>query len=188
MFKIFSNNKNPKCPIDIQQRLWMENSFLWLATQFGHNNIREKKTLEPTKDHFPIQYDGSIESLYATAAIIAHQMEININEVYFATYKQNIQELGSEFGHRIFTQVDTSDSNKNAAGLYLGKNQDGKYDIFIEESNLKDPEGLVAVIAHEFSHIKILGEKRLDFNDESLTDLTTVVFGLAARSPEESPN
>jgi hypothetical protein len=35
-----------------------------------------------------------------------------------------------------------------------------------------------ATLAHEFAHIKILGEGRLDVNDESLTDLTTVVFGL----------
>jgi hypothetical protein len=36
----------------------------------------------------------------------------------------------------------------------------------------------VATLAHEFSHIKLLGEKRLDLNDEHLTDLTPVVFGL----------
>ncbi len=35
----------------------------------------------------------------------------------------------------------------------------------------------MATLAHEFAHIKLLGENRLDFNDESLTDLTTVVFG-----------
>lgn len=65
-----------------------------------------------------------------------------------------------------------------AAGLYFDKNEQGKYDILIEKKNLTDPENLTATLAHEFSHIKILGEKRLDFNDEQLTDLTPVVFGL----------
>jgi hypothetical protein len=62
--------------------------------------------------------------------------------------------------------------------LYFGKNDVGKYDVFIEQRNMTDPENMVATLAHEFAHIKILGEKRLDINDESLTDLTPVVFGL----------
>jgi hypothetical protein len=33
-------------------------------------------------------------------------------------------------------------------------------------------------LAHEFSHIKLLGENRMQENHEHLTDLFTVVFGL----------
>ena len=36
----------------------------------------------------------------------------------------------------------------------------------------------MATLAHEFSHIKLLGERRIAENDEMLTDLSTVVFGL----------
>ena len=42
---------------------------------------------------------------------------------------------------------------------------------------MTDPENLVATLAHEFAHIKLLGENRIDNNDEYLTDLLTVVFG-----------
>jgi hypothetical protein len=37
---------------------------------------------------------------------------------------------------------------------------------------------MVATLAHEIAHIKLLGEGRINQNDERLTDLTTVVFGL----------
>ena len=67
---------------------------------------------------------------------------------------------------------------KASAGLFLDKNESGNYEIFVERKNLSDPENLVATLAHEFAHIKLLGEKRLAFNDEFSTDLTTVVFGL----------
>jgi len=177
MFGLFSKNNN-ECPIDPETRLWMENAFLWLATQFGHDNIVTKTMLLPTTEHFPIRYDGSKESLTRTAEIIANQMEINIAEINLDTYEENIQEFNGDFGNRIWTEVDKNSDEKMAAGLYFEKNEYGKYDILIEKMNLSDPENLVATIAHEFSHIKLLGEKRLDFNDEQLTDLTPVVFGL----------
>ena len=178
MFGLFSKKNNNECPIDSEMRLWMENAFLWLATQFGHDNIATKPMLHPTPEHFPIRYDGSKESLTKTAEIVARQMEIDINEINLDTYDQNIQEFSGDFGHRIWTEVDKDSDEKLAAGLYFDKNELGKYDIFIEKKNLNDGENLVATLAHEFSHIKILGEKRLEFNDEQLTDLTPVVFGL----------
>lgn len=159
-------------------RLWMENAFLWLAFQFGQENIASKPMLFPTPAHFPIQYDGSKNSMIKTSEIIAKQMEIDIKEVTLEIYEQNIQEFSGDMGYKIFTQIDKESDEKLSAGLYFNKNEKGKYEIFIEKKNLQDPENLVATLAHEFSHIKILGEKRLDFNDESLTDLTTVVFGL----------
>ena len=177
MFGLFSKKPN-ECPVDNEMRLWMENAFLWLATQFGHDNIANKTMLLPTPEHFPIHYDGSKESLIMTAKIIAHQMEINIDTVNLDIYDQNIQEFTGDLGYRIWTEVDKDRGEGLSAGLYFEMNEDGKYDILIEKRNLSDPENLVATIAHEFSHIKILGEKRLDFNDEHLTDLTPVVFGL----------
>lgn len=178
MFGLFSKKNNMKCPIDSQMRLWMENAFVWLATQFEYENIITKPMLLPTTEHFPIRYDGSKESLTKTAEIVAKQMNIDFSEINLDIYEQNIQEFSGDFGHRIWTEVDKSSDDKMAAGLYFDKNEAGRYDILIEKQNLNDPENLVATLAHEFSHIKILGEKRLDVNDEQLTDLTPVVFGL----------
>ncbi|HEU5164810.1 MAG TPA: hypothetical protein VFU29_04680, partial [Chitinophagaceae bacterium] len=178
MFGLFRKKQNNECPIDPEMRLWMENAFIWLATQFGHENIGTKPMLFPTPEHFPIRYDGSEESLTKTAEIVAQQMEIDNNLIKLDIYDQNIQEYRGDLGHRIWTEVDKDSGDSLSAGLYYGKNDQGRYDILIEKKNLIDPEKLVATLAHEFSHIKILGEKRLDFNDEELTDLTPVVFGL----------
>ncbi|MEX0966516.1 MAG: hypothetical protein WD077_04710 [Bacteroidia bacterium] len=56
--------------------------------------------------------------------------------------------------------------------------KNGKYHIALDRGNLQRPEILVATIAHELAHVKLLGEKKLETNDEYLTDLTTVFFGL----------
>ena len=178
MFGWFSKKQNNECPIDPEMRLWMENAFLWLATQFGHENIATKPMLLPTPEQFPIRYDGSKETLIKTAEIVARQMEIDIDLINLDIYNQNIQEFRGDLGHRIWTEVDKNSGDSLPAGVYFDKNDQSKYDILIEKRNLSEPENLVATLAHEFSHIKILGEKRLDYNDEELTDLTTVVFGL----------
>lgn len=57
-------------------------------------------------------------------------------------------------------------------------NEDGKYEILLSTKQLLDPESLVATLAHEIAHIKLLGENRIHENNEYLTDLTTVIFGL----------
>ena len=129
----FSKNKQPDCPIDPDMRLWMENAFLWLATQFGQDNIGSKQMLHPTPEHFPISYDGSRESLTKTAEIVANQMEIDINNINLEVYDQYIQEFAGDFGHRIWTEVDKDSEEKLSAGLYFGKNDQSKYDIFIEK-------------------------------------------------------
>jgi hypothetical protein len=176
MFGLFSK-KQPECPIDTDTRLWMEQAFAWLVVEFGENNIRTKPILLPTAEHFPIQYDRSPESLSQTAAIIACQMEVNADEINIDFYNQSIQEFKSDFGFRTWTIPDENSEVVMAAGMYFNKNESGKYDIFLEKNLLEDPEKLVATLAHEFAHIKLLGEKRVGFNDESLTDLATVVFG-----------
>lgn len=156
----------------------MENAFLWLAGQFGPENIAKKEILLPTQEYFPFTYDGRIESLTKTAEIVARQMEIDFGEIELHTYEENIQEFRGDVGFSIWTEVDPNSDVKLAAGLYFEKNERGQYDIFVEKTHLTHPENLVAVLSHEFSHIKLLGEQRIEKNDESLTDLTTVIFGL----------
>ncbi|OQP51058.1 hypothetical protein A4H97_04390 [Niastella yeongjuensis] len=177
MFGLFSK-KQPECPIDNNTRLWMEQAFVWLVQEFGQNNLLTKPMLFPTTEHFPILYNGTKESFIQTAHIIARQMEIDLQKINLDIFNESVQELKSDYGFSMFTQPDESSEVPLTAGLYFGKNESGKFDVFIEKNNLSDPEKLVATIAHEFAHIKLLDEKQVPFNDESLTDLTTVLFGI----------
>ncbi len=75
----------------------------------------------------------------------------------------------------------------NEAGQYLpgaaGTYEEGerKFIIRIDKAGLDDPLGLVGTIAHELAHVRLLGESRIMrevFDNEVLTDLTVVHFGL----------
>ncbi|HVX51505.1 MAG TPA: hypothetical protein VHB48_15185 [Chitinophagaceae bacterium] len=167
MFGLFSQ-KQPQCPVDEQTRLWMEHAFLWLTQQFGEAVVQKKGVILPNSNFFHVIYDGTIEPLHKTAAIVAKQMDIDIDVIDLHVYDQNANRA-------IFTVGE--DGQGLAAGAYSKNENTGRYDIFIEKTFLtRKPEEILALLAHELAHIKLLGEKRLEDNDEHLTELTTVLF------------
>ncbi|MFT3679935.1 MAG: hypothetical protein QM791_06660 [Ferruginibacter sp.] len=166
------------CPIDENMRLWFENAYLWLNGQFGNDHMLQKNILLPTPSCFPIKYDGSMSSVEETAKIIAGQMDIDFSKINIEIYDQGLTVINGDLGHAIYPEFDNSSEVKQSSGMYFGKNETGQYDIFIEKRNLSFPVNLAATISHEFAHIKLLGENRIEENDEILTDLTTVVYGL----------
>jgi hypothetical protein len=177
MFGIFGNTKN-ECPVEEEKRKWIESAFSWFITTIGEEQIKSKKVLTPSFTDFPIKYNGDHNTLFATSKIIASQMDISFEELSFDIYNEGQKEIdmGSGLGYRIFMNND--DTQKYSSGKYWGKQEDGKYHIGIREDNLKEPENLIATLAHEFSHIKLLGEKRIEKNNEPLTDIATIIFGM----------
>jgi hypothetical protein len=175
MFGFPKRDKKPLCPIPDERREWLEHAFDWLVGAFGEDLIRRRRVLVPHHSDFPIRYNGDHQSAQDTVAIIARQMEIDPNEIELLFYQEGVSELdsGGAFGNKLYMG-----RSKYASGRYFGKADDGKYHIGLEEKELRQPEFMVATLAHELAHIKLLGEERLGENDEQLTDLTTIAFGL----------
>jgi hypothetical protein len=175
MFGFSKKDKRPVCPIPEERREWLEHAFDWLVGAFGEDPIRRRRVLIPHHSDFPIRYNGEHQSAYDTVAIVARQMDIDPGEIELLLYKEGVDALnsGSALGDTLYMG-----RHKYASGRYLGKADDGKYHIGLEERELRQPEFMVATLAHELAHIKLLGEERLEENDEQLTDLTTVAFGL----------
>jgi len=172
-------NKNNNDPlVNEETREWLENYFLWLIDSFGKENIKSRKVMLPHYNDFPIHYDGKKQSATDTLKIVALQMEINPDDINLIIYKEGEEAIdtGSVFGNRLF--LENVKGQKYSAAQYYGKQEDGKYLIALEEKKMTDSVAMVASLAHELSHIKLLGEKRIQVNNEQLTDLTTVVFGL----------
>ena len=178
MFGLFNKNKNSSCPIDEETRQWIDRCFLWLMNSFGKENIIKRKVLTPHYNDFPIKYTGQPQTAFETLKIVASQMEINFDEIHLDIYSEGITEIdtGGFFGNRLFMKND--EQEKYSGGLYWGKHEDNKYHIGLEEKKLKEPQKIVATLSHELAHIKLLGENKLEKNNEHLTDLTTIIFGL----------
>jgi hypothetical protein len=179
MFGLFGKKIPDKCPISEDNRIWLEKSFSLLLDIFDRQKIKQRKILVPHHSDFPIKYNGTDQNAFDTIKIVAAQMDVDFDDIQLDFYNDGVRELstGSPLnGGRIF--LNSYDDDKGSAGLYFGRQEDNKYHIALERRKLHQPENMVATLAHEIAHIKLLGENRVDENDEKLTDLTTVVFGL----------
>lgn len=174
MFNLFGNRKE-KCPIPEDIRIWMEDAFIWLINQFGEEKVLSIKTLISSKESFPVEYKGDEKSALEVLSIIAKQMDVDPALIKLEFYKNPITQVYNA-GHVLSSQYNEDDAIPS--GIYEGKNSDGTFTIYIELNELRDIECLIAIFAHEIAHIKILGENRLKENDEYLTDLVTVFFGV----------
>lgn len=170
--------KREDCPVSEQNRLWLEEAFLLLLDFFGRDSTVQRKVLVPHYADFPVAYNGTPESAFETMKIVATQMEVPFENIELHLYNEGAESIssGSPFGSSIFLKGD--DAEKGSAGLYWGPTAHGQYEIWLNRTKLAEPENLVATLAHEIAHIKLLGEERIDDNDEHLTDLTTIIFGL----------
>ncbi|MBN9381039.1 MAG: hypothetical protein J0H74_09745 [Chitinophagaceae bacterium] len=76
-------------------------------------------------------------------------MEVPIESIKLSFYDDRVREVstGSPFGGKIYLQSRKED--QNAADLYWGRTEDGKYEIWLNRRNLSEPEGLVATLAHK---------------------------------------
>ena len=78
-------------------------------------------------------------------------------------------------GTMLTTPADINGRWESASGTY--ENTEDRTIISIETGQLKNPISLIATISHELAHHILLGENRIEENDELLTDLTAITYG-----------
>ncbi len=174
MFNFLKSNKKYE-PLDKYLRKYFENNLLWLMQEFPEPKIKERKILTPTIQDFPIDWNNSQNYAFDILKIICGNMQIDYNEIELDFYDNGIKEINMGTSV-IFLESDPQ--NPEAAGLYHNEKVDDKFRISLDRALIKNPDNLIATIAHELAHVKLLGEKKMDQNDEKLTDFTTVFFGL----------
>jgi hypothetical protein len=162
-----------KCPVRRPEQEWIDESMRWLVAEFGESVLHGPVVL-PTEEFFPGSYTGSRDDVQAVLARIATHMRVDTDRVELVFEPQDEGEarlLGSLPAYQR--------SSTEAAGHYLRR--DGRGIVTIRGAQADDPMALVATIAHELGHERLIGEDRHDAaakDHEPLTDLLTVVFGL----------
>lgn len=173
MFNLFGG-KEIKCPVDEPTRRWIEYAMKWMFSSFGEEFCKEQKVYVSLKELLN-DFGKQQASLYDIANIVAEVMHLNMSEIVLDVYEEGEKIIESN-SEPIY--IKEEEGELTTGGLYIGKNEQGKYEVGIEKSLLKEPIALIYTIAHEFAHIKLLGEKRIEENDEYLTDLLPIIFGL----------
>jgi hypothetical protein len=160
----------PACPCDSAAKSWIEERLQWLSEEFEDHAFNGRRLVLPTPEYFPDPYDGSKRAVRTLLDRVCEHMDVvpRLVSLKFVADVGKIW-LVNEAGHYL----------PGAAGTY--EEGDRKFIIRIDESGLGDPMGLVGTMAHELAHVRLLGESRIMsdiYDNELLTDLTVVFFGL----------
>lgn len=172
----------PSCPCDPAAKAWVEERLDWLTVEFEDHAFNGRRIVLPTTEFFPDPYDGSEESVRTLLDTVCGYMDV-VPDLVDLTFSSTPQ-LGfvNEGGHAV----------GEAAGTF--QEHFRGFLITLDRGGLHDSMGLVGTLAHELAHVRLLGENRIGgdaFDNEILTDLTVVHFGLGiflANTPRNWPS
>jgi hypothetical protein len=166
-------NKKIKLPITKEDKIWIDEDLNWLRTEFGEEHFKEIRTVTPTKDYYDRTFDGTEKDAEFILKRTMELMNIRDTEIKLEFFSDEPIEMDD--GTTLTTPADINGSWKSASGTYE-QTENGTI-ISIETSQLKNTISLIATISHELSHQILLGENRIEENDEFLTDFTAIVYG-----------
>jgi len=166
-------NKKKKLPITKEDQVWIDKDLNWLWAEFGQEHLMEIRTVTPTKYFYNKTFDRTEKD---AEFILKRTMELmNIRDVEIKLQFFSDQPIEMTDGTILATPADVNGNWDSASGTYQ-QTENGTI-ISIEKRQLKNPISLIATIAHELSHQILLGENRIEENDEFLTDFTAIVYG-----------
>ena len=154
MFGLFA----PKCPLDTQDKTWIEGRMVWLADRFGVDRMRNATVVLPTPEFFPDPYTPDEAGFRHTLRRVCGYMGMDPNSLRCA--------------------LADDEQMPGAAGLYERRE---KSVIYVARGQLDDPAALIATLAHELAHELLLkgGHLTADEPDhEYVTDLLPVFLGV----------
>lgn len=171
----------PSCPCDPAAKAWVEKRLSWLNDQFDDHAFNGRRIVLPTPEYFPDPYDGSEDAVRTLLNRVGTYMDVETESISL--------ELIAQAG-KLWLVNEKGNDIAQTAGTY--ERGYGKSHIRIDKSGLEEPMSLVGTMAHELAHVRLLGENRVRstvYDNELLTDLTVVFFGLGvflANTPRNS--
>lgn len=161
----------PSCPCDPAAKAWVERRLGWLANQFPDSAFTGRPVVLPTAEFFPEGFAGTRESVRPLLDRVCVYMDVEprMVDLQFAPVAKEMWLVGGN----------GKDTSLAPAGTYEAGGRGSV--IRINDSQLIEPIGLIGTLAHELAHVRLLGERRCresEFDNELLTDLTVVHFGL----------
>ncbi len=162
----------PKCPVEADDKEWIEDSMLWLIEEFGAGTLRDLTVVVPTDEFFPEPFSDDEDDIQSLVDRVCGYMGVNPERTELEFFTDE--------------NVELQRSLPAAEGPYGGvvghyQKRRGKFVVTLESSQTSEPMNLIATVAHELGHVRLIGEGRLHagFEDhEPLTDLLTVFLGL----------
>lgn len=158
-------------PLSEEEEAWVEQAAQWFLAEFGSDYLLSKPILLPTRGFFDRKFSGTEEDADYLLTKLGGIMDVDPEKVVLVFHSEEPMHLSEA----VMSQPVKRE--KGVAGHFVER-EDGRFEISLETGGLKDTVALIATLGHELAHVKLLGERRIEENDEQLTDLLPVFFGL----------
>lgn len=166
-----------RCPVPDQVRDWIDTQLAWCVAEFGEPALRAPVLL-PSADFFPRPFTGGrAEALRVVDGMCRH-MGIERDLVRVEYDGEDAAGGAASADELLASLPGFSTRSSGAAGHY--RRVGGRAVLTIDAGLTREPVTLVATIAHELGHQRLLGEGRVTTerpDHEPLTDLLTVFLG-----------
>jgi ribosomal protein S28E/S33 len=141
----------PGCPVEDRERDWIQDNVAWLRGEFGDGPLSAPVVL-PTSEWFPPPFAGTDDDVRGVVTRVAGYMGVR---------HQVRVEFSEEWDHAQFLSrlVPGPFQTGGAAGTYTRAGAEPV--ITLDRSVTREAAELVAVIAHELGHVRLLAEGRL---------------------------
>jgi hypothetical protein len=166
-------SKKKKPPVTEDDKKWIEESFMFLREIIGPEHFDSLTTITPTKNFYDCTFKGNEEDAEFILERTKELMFIEDSTIKIAYFSDQPIEMAD--GTILSSPADIDGKWESAAGIY--EDTGNEKIIYIERGQLKNTLSLIATIAHELAHYILLGENRMEENDEYLTDLTAIAYG-----------
>ena len=67
----------PQCPVEAEDKAWIEESMLWLIEEFGADTLRNTLVILPTDEFFPDQFSRDEDDLRAVVDQVCDYMDVD---------------------------------------------------------------------------------------------------------------
>ena len=160
-----------RSPVSTDERNWIERSMRWFVGEFGTMPLNREVIL-PTDDFFPGAYQGTESDVRLVMDRVSVYMGVDPDRLDFEFLTDSDEQLRRNspyFGAGPFHGL---------AGHY--RREGDRTVVTVSSAQAENPTSLVATIAHELGHERLIGEYRIsgyEEDHEPLTDLLTVYLG-----------
>jgi tetratricopeptide (TPR) repeat protein len=173
MFGLF-NKKTYQPSVTPEDKDWIEKNITWFIEVFGIDKLKEQPFILPTAGNFPYDNIKDIEQFQKLFEQLCKYWDLNPNEIVIKFF--------DDFKSKQWETLIPHGEFKEPSGLYnqIYTTDKKRFNIQLAKSNLDNPQLLIAVLAHELAHVKLLGGNYLNNNDPDLgplTDLACIYFG-----------
>jgi hypothetical protein len=165
-------------PVNTETRKWVDSYFDKFIDIVGEDLFLKIRTILPTKDFFPDNFNGSYESTLAITKCVCGFMNVDPGKINLYNFRDQREDIENSLRDQMASW--SSGGHVSAAGLYSENLNSEKINIGLKNDNLSDPISLIATLAHEISHyilLKLWKFPRDSADMEPVTDLLTIFFG-----------